>query len=439
MAKRRGRWALILLVLLVVAAAIIFFLWSKKKKISMGLAEQIPDTEWIARVNVLSFLNQDIPKVKPDTSLRKLNLRKWDQLLSNPFKTGIDFFSDPWLFGNDSNTNALFHLGDAKQFKAWLQSDVEAIKNIDSGTTDLYEWMHITHDKVMLAWNAEGKLLVTLTRSSNPQTEAKRYFGNETARKSTEIPGHGKGVLRIQVYPESFPSRLNWLKGYLAEGTYDVIMEKDGIRVNEELWEQENSYPMLINLNRTGFTHQQFWAVEEINTLFGQQAGVNMQDVSNDTVSRFRLAYYGLDTQVNYHVSYQYDDNFNKVEIRDSSHYYVPMWDMRIAAAKQGLENVPDKIERGEGVMRWELQKNQELVQIRSSAAVKRQSENKSVANLKWPDRKDVNEVYLKWATIQEQRKNLPIALPVSGYSFIDEIVYQSDGKKVYFRLFFAD
>ena len=80
MKKGRRRWLWFLLVLLIGACLTVFVLYRKKQKQSLGLAEQIPQTQWLGQLNVIRLMNSSFPELEfpEDSGARKFDLRNWD-------------------------------------------------------------------------------------------------------------------------------------------------------------------------------------------------------------------------------------------------------------------------------------------------------------------------------------------------------------------------
>jgi hypothetical protein len=425
MGKRRNkRWLYLLLILSLLAVGVFIFL-NKKKKISFSLAAQIPETTWIARVNILRALNQKVPKVKKDSSRKSLNLRKWDKLLAKPLKLGINMLSAPWLYGNDSSINILMHLSDTHAFNTWLQTDVGRIKDVTLQENTYYTSATVSKDHIVFAWNAEGKLLITLSKHKDLETEARRYFMNESPRANDQLVETGNSFIRVRLFKDHIPKSFERLKSWLTAEYYDINMKKSGLVVNSPLTDTRAYSIIDVHIQKPEITQREFWTNEDVHDFLGQRLGVTKS--GNDSIQSLNFRYLGLDTMLNEHIAYEFGEFFDKIEVRNTTINYKPKWEFEMLCSNPSIfANIAKSGSVGEGVLAFNFEHHDGLIRCYNT---KKFGESYSSAN------KDFNHIYLKWSSIINQKNNLPMPLPIKGYDFIDELTYQSSGNEFFLEV----
>lgn len=421
--SRLRRWIIaIVILLLAIAMAFYIYLRGKSRK-SLGLGEQIPPTMWVGQVNLASILtNASLPQpldVQRDDSV---DLKGWDALLSKPFTIGVDWFTNPWIYGNDSTVCVLLQLSDSQSFNKWLRDQVEEYKNIEWTTLSAYKSAIITHDKVELAWNDEGRLLVVIALGGKLDASARNYFENTDSR---DLSGWDKAVTNtstgalFEVDTNLIGEENGWLKNWLTSDTYNLKWDGKRLKVNELKKDVSSKPTAVIALNNRGVTERYFWTLPPIKAFFGDRMGVKSSKLSNDYIKHLDFRYTGIDTQTRVFTSYDFDDNFNRVEIKDSLPLYVPTWYLNasIESAK-AFEKVPQTGSSGEGQVFMQFERENGLIRCYNNNDL---STNQSSGN------QTNTYIYLNLYKMHFESEGFPLAFPSVLTSFVKDFEFQAD------------
>ena len=282
------------------------------------------------------------------------------------------------------------------------------------------------HDHLQFAWDNQGKLLVVISLKNSPTGEVERYFNNEHSRDLSDW-SQGGSLVKFKLNHELIPAHLARYSAWLPAGEYALDISKKSFTVNSKLWDVEEKHPLDIRLSNAALSQKELWSNKTMRVLLGDRIGV--KDVSDEPVPRFAVQYAGLDSSIEYHRTYEYDDDFNKIEIVDSTMAYLPNWRLELQYKDpQGFAAVPEELLTGEGMLQCYVQKTNESIIC---------SNKKSDLPVLLVDNKENSFIYLKYDEIVNLQNKLGVETTFLKYGFIDRLVYQANDSAMYFKLSF--
>ena len=298
----------VLILLCVIALAIALFLYKKKEE-SRALADYIPPSDYVARINTTEALKLAYT-LRNDTSAFSSNSR-WKDLFNDTTKTGIDFLVDPWVFGDSSTMNVAFQLRSAEKFSKWMQGVADT-----SFVVDEVNGFHIKEKNRTITFFTNGSNIALLSMGKMAAAiEASIAFYSTKKSSGQGIESDGD-LLTIRLNKQlSFGRFLE-----VSDTLLKLNISKKEITINAHKAIEANK-----TLSAGVFVNTEKW-----NALKGEARikevfkilGLSKLQVEGEPY----LHIYVQDTfhKITKSYSFEFDDNFEKVKVEKVSTKVLP-------------------------------------------------------------------------------------------------------------------
>jgi hypothetical protein len=280
-----------------------------KAKDSRALAQYIPPSAYLVRINTQKALRLAYA-LRKDSFAKQQASSKWAALFNDSTKTGIDFFVDPWVFGDSSSTHLAFQLKSVSNFVQWMKEvadttffvqKIQGFQAKESGATFFTNGSKVA----MLSLAPLPIALKTGTAFySQKNRPVKRLEdGDGLARLWLNKPLKWGKFIRLRDSSLILNIKENTLS-INPQNAVDMRSEFSlGFRLNQEKWSQMKKNPSLKDALK----------ILGLQRLKIAQENPFLQVSIKDTFHKVSTSY-----------SYEFDDDFNKVKVAKTSIKVVP-------------------------------------------------------------------------------------------------------------------
>jgi hypothetical protein len=280
----------------------------KKTKDSRALSQYIPPSEYVARINTKKALKLAY-SLKND-SLSFHSESKWRALFGDSTKTGVDFLVNPWIFGDSSNLNIAFQLRSQSNFAKWMNQVADTALLLDG-----FEAFPVKENGITFFTNGSKVAMASMGSLPAAIETGESFFSG--VNKTTKGLEFGDELIQVKLskpfsYGELIEIKDTFLKLNITE---------EGIMINSS-----NSIEIEGTLSAGFFLTQEKW--NKLRTSSGSSEvlkilGLHELELEEET------PYLNLLVKDTFHMisksySFEFDDNFNKVQVEKVSTKILP-------------------------------------------------------------------------------------------------------------------
>jgi len=277
------------------------YLQTKKTK-SRTLAQYIPESQYVARVNTKEAIKLFLSLEKDSFKTRRVS--KWSTLFRNPKITGIDMLVNPWFFKIGDQYNAVFSIKSIEKFNVWMNSNCDSSMGALELKDESIQFYHFKGRAISFYANTSGAGLLSIGGAS--KAVATSFFENKNTKT---IPfAMQDELIQIKLKEELYfiDSLIN-----LNDTSLKLYVNDKSIRINniEEpkfkdafVFSKSLNQISLRKLKKNKMLHAMLQYMGLKNLLLNKEAKLRFN--LSDTIQRHIKT-----------VSYDFNDDFEKVAV----------------------------------------------------------------------------------------------------------------------------
>lgn len=330
MSKTLKRIILVALVLAIGGGLWYYKLTKSARKVEQSILDRCPtDSSYtIAQIHIKEVVKLFAGSNPPLLSVNK-DSTLWS-LVKNPLATGINILVDPVYFSNEKDQFYLaFSISDTSSFKAYVQREFSKLYILKSlKTNELNGWrMERDSQSMSFYFDQSGLGLFTSKATLSDSVVTSFFKRNETIAFKSNFKANTNALVSIlpgsnvlsSISRQFWPNCNQMLYLFATESTLELT--SNAMAKSTLGYQQDSTIHALLHIKVDGNGKWKGSRLNEFNALFFRVPPVNMEAM----YGVYTLVNQGVTKQSKVFISYDYNDDFEKVERRKTTYFFQPM------------------------------------------------------------------------------------------------------------------